>query len=150
MQGIDVTELALQLCRSRTPAMDLAVSSAPGVYACFLRDPSLLPPFRPGSNGLVCVDRAENPVKRGFADHFNERGTDSSTLRRSLGAILKSRLALKALPRGSGRPEQDFFCQRFDPEGETRLNEWTREHREVSLSTLCRIPLRRKGASSGS
>ena len=41
-----------------------------------------------------------------------------------MGALLKERLDLVALPRGQGKSPQDFYCYRFDLDGEDRLTDW--------------------------
>lgn len=133
MEQLRISEVIQKLYHTRSLVSELDAPSSPGLYACFVRNPSVLRPLQPGPNGLIYVGKAENLAKREFANHFNDRGTGSSTLRRSLGAILKQRLGLTALPRGSGRTAQDFSCYRFDPVGEARLTAWMREQLEVAV-----------------
>jgi hypothetical protein len=60
--------------------------------------------------------------------HFNHAHSGFSTLRRSLGAFLKERLALRAVPRGPGPSPTNVRNYRFESDGETRLTEWMREN----------------------
>ena len=59
--------------------------------------------------------------------HFNHSHSGFSTFRRSLGAIPKQTLDLKALPRSSGQSSSNTQNFRFDEAGEVRLTEWMRE-----------------------
>jgi hypothetical protein len=56
-----------------------------------------------------------------------------STLRRSLGAILKRSLALQAIPRAPGPSESNCHNYCFLADGEARLTEWMVEHLEVGV-----------------
>jgi hypothetical protein len=62
-------------------------------------------------------------------------GSGFSTLRRSLGALLKDELKLTAQPRGPGSSEQNLRCYRFDDPGEQRLTDWMRRHLRIAVAT---------------
>ncbi len=63
--------------------------------------------------------------------------TGRSTLRRTLGALLKEELALMAKPRPSrGEPKAiNFTNYDFEPDSNTRLSEWMSRNLEVSCFT---------------
>ena len=105
-----------------------------GFYAVYLKDGMGLPPVTTHADGLLYIGM----TKKGFAarDHFYpQNGSSSSTFRRSLGAILKDELGLKALPRSQSPRWQSYYCYRFSVEGEAALSEWMFDSLE-----LARIP----------
>lgn len=136
MEQLSIAEAVQKLNHPHGLVSELDVPSAPGLYAFFVLNPSELRPFRPGPNGLIYVGRAENLAQRVIANHFNDAQTGFSTLRRSLGAILKVRLGLTARPRARGRTEQDFNCYRFDSVGEACLSAWMRKQLGVAVYTV--------------
>lgn len=98
--------------------------AVPGIYKVFLADSdalsgTALAGLKPGSP--LYVGKAERSLAtRDLRQHLTSGGTGSSTLRRSLGAVLKEELALKAIPRNDGSTSK----YRFDSDGEDRLTEW--------------------------
>jgi len=68
---------------------------------------------------------------REFDTHFNSDQTGFSTVRRSLGAILKEQLQLVARPRGTGTSKANYTNYCFNLAGEDRLTTWMREHLKV-------------------
>src|SRR5271157_4746566 len=84
----------------------------PGVYALFLKSPSALPGIE--------VSSADSPLYIGMTrsslnlrDHFGHQHSGFSTLRRSLGAILKQQLKLRAIPRAKGSSRSNVTNYRF-------------------------------------
>lgn len=61
-------------------------------------------------------------------DHFRHKHSGFSTLRRSLGAILKNELSLSAIPRSPGPSRSNLNCYRFAGDGETRLSAWMEDN----------------------
>ena len=61
-------------------------------------------------------------------NHFAHRHSGTSTFRRSLGAILRSRLSLRAIPRSPGSKPHHY---RFTDDGEQRLTAWMGEYLQV-------------------
>ena len=105
-----------------------------GVYAVYLNDGANLPELDIPPDGLLYVGM----TKKGFAarDHFYpQNGSSGSTLRRSLGALLKDDLNLTALPRDKSGRWQSHYNYRFPVEGEAALSEWM-----FRSLTLARIP----------
>lgn len=112
---------------------ELSVSNCPGVYALFLKCPDSLTHFEVPISDPLYIGMSSNLAKREFKTHFCSGRTGASTLRRSIGAILKQHLNLTAIPRGAGHSAPDFtkFC--FDPEGEDRLTEWMQSNLMISV-----------------
>jgi len=119
------------LRETRAPVDELRAAGVAGVYACFLSDGSKLAPFAPGADGLIYVGVTGDLAKREFEAHFSSDSTGFSTLRRSIGAILKVQLKLTAIPRGPGSSASNMTCYRFTEPGEQRLTAWMGEHVHV-------------------
>src|SRR5438132_10713405 len=126
-----VNALAEELRATRGERSKLQPPPSPGVYAIYLRDLSALLPFGPGAEGLVYVGSSSSLREREFEAHFATGKTGFSTLRRSLGALLKQRFGLVAVPRGSGNSEDDVANYRFTEAGETKLTVWMERNLHV-------------------
>jgi hypothetical protein len=106
------------------------------VYAIFIDDPAELPtltiPLEPNhSDGLIYIGMTHS-----VRDHFDCRSSGFSTLRRSLGALLKKKLALRATYRGRGNSEADFTNYRFEEDSEAVLTRWMKAHLCISFVAL--------------
>jgi len=121
-----------ELLRSRSPIDELTIPPSPGVYAVFLKADVSLHPEVPAGD-LLYIGMSRNLAEREYEAHFNSRSTGFSSLRRSIGALLKERLSLRAVPRARGRTGSNFHNYRFDPEGEERLTQWMRDNLEVAV-----------------
>jgi len=84
--------------------------------------------FGSGGDVLYVGIAKESLNSRDIKTHFNSKRTGSSTLRRSLGAILKDDFKLKALPRSINKTEQDIYCYKFDVNGEDQLTKWMKNN----------------------
>lgn len=75
---------------------------------------------------VVYVGKAERDTLRArvSATHASSRRTGSSTFRRTLGAVLRSKLRLEPRPRADG--DADHY--RFDPRGEGALSDWIEDN----------------------
>ncbi|GGP02048.1 hypothetical protein GCM10010992_04870 [Cloacibacterium rupense] len=96
----------------------------PGIYAFFLNESSYLKEFgKP--NQTLYVGIAKNSLKdRDFGNHFNSKSTGSSTLRRSIGAILKEEFSLIAFSRNGTNSKRELLNYKFNEEGERLLTDW--------------------------
>jgi hypothetical protein len=84
-----------------------------GIYAFYLSDNSNLLEFGKGGQ-LIYVGIAKDSIQdRDLNQHFKTGKTGSSTLRRSIGAILKSELDLIAIPRGAENDKKRFENYKF-------------------------------------
>jgi hypothetical protein len=124
-------EAAVKALTMGEPLEGLDDSTKSGLYAIRVISPGLLRSFREGEGGLIYVGMSSDLAAREFDMHFSSKNTGFSTVRRSLGAILKESLQLTARQRGTGSSKSNFTNYRFNPEGEERLTKWMREHLRV-------------------
>jgi hypothetical protein len=125
------------LDRLRSTAVPIDAVQAPtkpGVYAWFLDEPTALPTLPNQGADPIYVGMSSNLAQRGDENHFRNGGSGFSTLRRSLGPLLKQRLDLRAQPRGRGAGDQNYRCYRFDDAGEDRLTKWMHRHLRVAVA----------------
>lgn len=99
---------------------------AAGIYAYFINEPDQLGPISVPANGLLYIGMTNSSLDARC--HFEHRHSGFSTFRRTLGAILKPKLQLRAMARAAGASRMNVLCYRFDPVGESRLTEWMREN----------------------
>lgn len=109
------------LARACAPSHAPPISSA-GAYAILLAHPDSLPTVLPGREGLLYVGMTDQGLDA--RNHFQHAHSGFSTLRRSLGALLKEVLGLKAIPRGPGSSKTNVRNYRFTDEGERTLTDW--------------------------
>lgn len=97
-----------------------------GVYGILLNASSL-----PGLDceGLVYIGKARNLARRG---HFETDNTSRSTLRRTLGALLKRAIRLRAYARNPN----DASHYRFNENGEKALTEWMNSNLHIGFSIV--------------
>jgi hypothetical protein len=133
---MNADQLLAHLRNSAAPAEQVHAPAVPGVYAWFLDDPTAIPSLPNQGANPVYVGTSGDLARRGDEDHFRTGGSGFSTLRRSLGALLKDHLKLTAQPRTPGPSEQNYRCYRFDDAGEQRLTDWMRQHLRVAVTPL--------------
>ena len=81
---------------------------------------------------IIYVGKTESGLKKRIVDtHFKDGATGSSTLRRSLGAILRDHLTLKPIPRSLSEGRVRDF--KFIVESEKHLTEWMVNNLLISL-----------------
>ena len=101
--------------------------SVPGCYA-LVADPAALEELGLGAGTnptVLYVGKSEDSVRsRVSRTHLLKDRTGSSTLRRSIGALLREDLDLHPQPRSSKRSLRDLTNYKFDPAGEARLTDW--------------------------
>ena len=88
---------------------------------------------------VIYVGIAKDSLRdRDLRQHFADGQTGRSTLRRSLGAVLKTKLGLTAIPRGGPNDSKRFENYRFDDAGERALTRWMIDN--VELGYWCASP----------
>jgi hypothetical protein len=117
-------------------------SKLPGIYGFFLLRGCLCigqETFQGRSGALLYVGKTESSQENHCADeHLANGQTGRSTLRRSLGALLRVQLNLRPRPRSaSEKGTKRFTNYKFDSAGEEQLTEWMKEH--LSLG-FCEMP----------
>jgi hypothetical protein len=115
----------------RYRAEEIPAISACGVYGFYLEDPAALAGIEVGSSGLLYIGMTEESLE--YRNHFGHTDSAFSSLRRSLGAILKQDLELVAIPRGSGQSPKDMANYRFAGGGEEQLTDWMAKHLRYSF-----------------
>ncbi|WP_139223685.1 GIY-YIG nuclease family protein [Methylocapsa palsarum] len=119
----DLPKVKDHLLSSRFGADDLPPEDGTGVYAFFLAGSTVLAGMRAEPRGLIYVGAAESSAD--VRDQFACADSGFSTLRRSLGALLKEQLRLRAIPRGlpQSKATRNY---RFCDNSELRLALWMR------------------------
>ena len=105
--------------------------SSMGIYGLFLAENSTLFEFGKGGQ-VIYIGIAKNLKQRDYNQHFNSRNSGSSTLRRSIGAVLKAELKLNAIPRGNENDKKRFDNYKFCIEHEERLISWMIENLRIA------------------
>jgi hypothetical protein len=111
-----------ELLATRSKADRVAKNSSSGIYALFLESGSLKG-IELAEEGLLYIGMTESGLTS--RNHFLHASSGFSTLRRSLGAILKAELDLTAIPRSPGSARSSF---KFSAYGEQRLTDWMHAH----------------------
>jgi len=119
-----------KLLEDRKPISGILSTDTAGIYGIFSRDLSCLPGISLPTCGVIYVGQTRNLGQR---NHFVAEASGFHSPRRSLGAILKEKLDLVAIPRSSGRSDTNYQCYSFTADGESRLNRWMSEHLEYSI-----------------
>ena len=127
-----IDDICQTLVDARQPH-DAPQSNAPGLYAIFLRPRCQLLPITPGDDGLLFIGATRDGLCA--RDHFTEN-SGLSTLRRSLGAILRKHLWLQPCPRASGAGDASTRNYAFAVDGEAILSRWMRANLLVSALPL--------------
>ncbi|WP_454656225.1 GIY-YIG nuclease family protein [Bosea beijingensis] len=109
-------------------------SRAAGIYAYFIDDLGALRPISVPPGTPLYIGMTESSLDARC--HFEHTHSGFSTLRRSLGAILKDQLRLRALPRTPGPSRTNVLCYRFDTDGESRLTEWMSKNLDYSYREI--------------
>lgn len=110
-------------------------SEKPGIYALFFLGSEFpLENFDTNPQTIIYIGKTEkSQISRDLKTHFASGGTGSSTIRRSLGALLRDSMDLNPIPRN----DKDFDANRksmfkFDHESEEKLTDWM--HANLGLS----------------
>jgi hypothetical protein len=100
-----------------------------GIYAFFLADNSNLLDFGKSGQIIYIGIAKESLHDRDFNQHFKTGKTGSSTLRRSIGAVLKTKLKLTAIPRGGENDTKRFDNYKFVEE--QTLTDWMKANLQI-------------------
>lgn len=126
-------EIIIKLENTCVPIYKLQAPPVSGVYSVFLKEGTRLPLKNLPPNGLIYIGISSSLASREYDTHFASGKTGFSTLRRSLGALLKNELELKAVPRGTGSSPTNYQNYRFTADGEERLTDWMRESLKIGI-----------------
>ena len=111
-----------KLLATRFDAADIPRVETPGVYALFLREHATVPEIHHGNLGLLYIGMTESGLAA--RNHFAASTSSFSSIRRTLGALLRGQLKLHVIPRGTGQSSTNTknFC--FSESSERRLTDW--------------------------
>ena len=129
-------QIESMLKSTRADIEGIDAPSLPGVYAIFLASGATLPLGGIARDGLVYVGMSRDLASREFDTHFASGSTGFSTLRRSIGAVLKDKLNLVAIRRGSSNIPSNFQNYRFTSDGESKLTAWMEHNLEIGTCPL--------------
>ena len=111
-------------------------SDEPGIYAFFFTGKEFpLADYSPQKDEIIYIGKTESSqASRDEKTHFTSGKTGSSTIRRSLGALLKDELSLVPIPRN----DKDFDAGRksffkFDESSEDKLTTWMKDNLALSF-----------------
>jgi hypothetical protein len=109
----------------------LEYSNKPGLYAFSLAKKSSLKEFGK-SNQIIYIGKAEDSLRqRDLNTHFKDGRTGHSTLRRSIGAILKNELKAIAFSRYGTFDNPNIDNYKFDSKAEAKLSNWMKENLHI-------------------
>ena len=120
---------AMQGTRGRVETREFP--PAPGFYAIYLATGDHIGGIPAAAGGLIYVGTSKNLAQRDMGTHFTSGQSGFSTLRRTLGALLKDELDLRAERRSLGPSPTNTQSYRFDSAGEDRLTSWMLEYLEI-------------------
>jgi hypothetical protein len=116
-------------------------SDGPGIYFIFLRERSELGGFVAGKERLIYIGKSESTIEA--RNHANYSASSSSTLRRSLGAILRASFpdteifprtsTMRLSGKGLEKATQNF---RFSEQSEVKLGRWMLENLEYGYEII--------------
>lgn len=117
----ELASLSEGLIVSAKPIGHHDLDRTPGLYGIITPSRACLPGLQIPANGVLYIGKTKNLAERFAETHFSDVNTGFSTLRRSLGALLRESLSLAPLPRSPGS-KKSFY--KFEPTGEARLSRW--------------------------
>ncbi len=115
-----MSELKVELLCHLKPMAFMPELKGKGLYVFCLRQAKELPGIKVGAQGIVYVGMTEKSLH--IRNHFLHAHSGASTLRRSLGALLRENLRLEPIRRDSKLENCSKY--RFSDDGEARLTEW--------------------------
>lgn len=140
MTADDISEALL----ARRQPHDAPMPARPGLYAFFLKPRGQLLPIAPGAEGLLYIGATHDGLD--VRNHFTHETSGFSTLRRSLGAILRTHLQLQPCPRAPGASETNTRNYAFAGDGEAILSRWMRANLLASALPLPGADLEKREA----
>jgi hypothetical protein len=133
----NIPTIRAQLLGTQYRADDIPAVDGAGIYAFYLSSPGELAGVSIEPPGLIYLGMTDSGLD--VRNHFNHEHNGFSTLRRrTLGALLKTSLALRAIPRGSGPSPTNVKNYRFRDADELRLTEWMKTHLTYGFVAISR------------
>lgn len=134
---MNIDKIIKQLKSGRKNYLEIKdFSDQPGIYSIFFSgNKFLVEGANPKENEIIYVGKTESSQKSRDADtHFKSGKTGSSTVRRSIGSLLREEFKLEPIPRN----DSDFLAGRtshykFDPAGEEIITHWMQSNLALSF-----------------
>ena len=111
-------------------------SDKPGIYAVhFMGNAFPVYALKPRDKEIIYIGKTEkSQASRDANTHFATGKTGSSTLRRSIGALMQKGAKLKSIPRStSEKNEKRFTNYMFDEQGEKLITDWMTKNLGLSF-----------------
>lgn len=105
----------------------ISYSEKPGIYALFFCGEKFpYSGYKPGYNEIIYIGKTEKSQKsRNLNTHFEDGKTGSSTIRRSIGALLREEMNLIPIPRNKIDVKKGRITYfKFDTTSEVNLTKW--------------------------
>ncbi|MDE0308555.1 MAG: hypothetical protein OXI60_01815 [Acidiferrobacterales bacterium] len=128
-----IISISDQLSKIRDSVENIPEHLGSGIYAIFAKNLDCLAEFTIPSSGVIYIGISNRLELR---NHFKAKYSGFSTIRRSIGAILKNELNLSAEPRSKGNSETNYRDFRFTGNGEKCLSLWMQSNLEYSIVDL--------------
>ncbi|MGJ3236295.1 GIY-YIG nuclease family protein [Marivirga sp.] len=111
---------------------------SPGVYAFFFKGTKFpISNYSPSKTEIIYLGKTQSSgISRVLNTHFGTGKTGSSTVRRTLGALLREELNLIPIPRNNSDKIKNRLSFKFDDSSEQKLTEWMEKHLLISFHPL--------------
>ena len=133
---MDMDKVIGELKRTRGSIGSHSFPKKSGIYALFLKKGSDLKGYTVPDDNLIYIGSTDNLAERAQENHFNSDSTGFSTLRRTIGAIMKEVFSLKSIPRSHGISETNYKNYKFIATGERLLTDWMRNNLEIGYYSV--------------
>jgi hypothetical protein len=130
----DYDRIRETLSAHRWNAKEAPPPDAPGVYALFQTDQTMLNNFTVGELSVLYIGMTQSSLE--VRSHFTHSNSGFSSPRRSLGALLRDELQLRGIPRSLGSSRTNTTNFRFPDEGEQKLTDWMKRNLTYAF---CRV-----------
>ena len=130
------TDVIHTLRKTRSPIPSLRLPRRSGIYAIYLKEGSSLEGINIEHDKPIYIGSTSNLAERALEHHLNSDSTGFSTVRRTIGAMMKSEFQLRAIPRRSGPANSNFVNYKFFPAGENLLTRWMQENIEIGFCPI--------------
>ena len=128
LNKLDCVAVLSSIKNNKTTINSITLPNEQGIYGIFLKAGSIIDELNINTD-LIYIGKAEKSLNsRDYKTHFSNGKSGSSTVRRSLGALLKKELNLTAIPRSQKRTKQDMYNFKFKDDDEIKLTNWMNEN----------------------
>jgi len=134
---MDKNEVLEKLKRTKVSIDARCFKEIAGIYALFLKKGSKLKEYSVPDNGLIYIGSTGNLAER-VETHFKSDNAGLSTVRRTIGAIMKEDWCLKPIPRSPGLSKTNCENYKFTKPGERRITKWMKRNLKIGCYKIDR------------